>query len=367
MAELLKDSLFGAERIRHIAAELKAVCPAFDARGFVSRSLATLDTLTLMQRLRHVTEQLHAALPLDFVPALEVLRQLAPRLDNSFVAMVLSDYVALYGAEDFEASFEVSLEALRFFTAFGSAEFAIRHFLSRDLSRTLKVMEGWARDDDAHVRRLASEGCRPRLPWAVRIEPLVADPGLCAPILERLKADPSPYVRKSVANHLNDHTKAHPEWVLARLRTWPLDVPETAWIARHALRVLVKQGHREALALLGAGEDAQVRLHELAVSPETVRLGGQVTLSFRLESLGDAPQKLVVDYAVLYPRATGRTSRKVFKLKTVVLQPGAEVALSRRQTIRDFSTRTHHPGRHDIEVLANGRVLGRTAFVLGPA
>lgn len=356
----LKDKIFSAARIRHIGAETKAICPTFNSKRFLSQTLDGLDDLSLMERLRCVTEALHAALAQNFRPALKTLRKLAPKLDNSFVTMVLSDYVALYGAADFD----VSMEALRFFTRFGSSEFAVRHFLRRDLLRTLAVMEAWAKDKDEHVRRLASEGCRPRLPWSFQIEPLIADPAPVANILEELKADPSLYVRKSVANHLNDITKDHPDWVLDRVRGWPRENPQTAWIVRHALRTLIKKGDRDALTIIGAGEDARVRLRDMVVEPKTIRLGETITLSFSLTSTSDRPQKLVVDYAIHYVRSGGRASRKVFKLKTLPLAPGASVTLRRRQQIRDFSVRAHHPGRHHVDVMVNGQTLSQTSFDL---
>ncbi len=356
----LKDKIFSAARIRHIGAETKAICPTFDTRRFLAATLSGLDDLSLMERLRCVTQALHAGLPQNFRPALKILRKLAPRLDNSFVTMVLPDYVALYGAEDFDAS----MDALRFFTRFGSSEFAVRHFLRRDLSRTLAVMETWAKDKDEHVRRLASEGCRPRLPWSFQIEPLIVDPAPVAGILESLKADPSLYVRKSVANHLNDITKDHPGWVIDRVRGWPLEDARTAWIVRHALRTLIKKGDRDALTVVGAGDDAQVRLRDILIQPGRVRLGETITLSFGLTSTSDRPQKLVVDYAIHYVRAEARKSRKVFKLKTLTLAPGESVTLQRRQSIRDFSVRAHHPGRHLIDVMVNGQTLSQTSFDL---
>ncbi|WP_434388668.1 DNA alkylation repair protein [Melittangium boletus] len=358
-APALKD-IFDLARLRHIAAQTAAVHPSFDARRFVKEASRELEALSLMQRLRRVTETLHATLPEDFPTAVDILRRLAPRLEHRFVTLVLPDYVALYG----ERHFDLSLEALRFFTPFGSSEFGVRPFLQKELARTLRVMEQWSRDPDDHVRRLASEGCRPLLPWASRIDALRADPSRALPILENLRADPSPYVRKSVANHLNDITKVDPGWVLDRLGQWPLEEPATAWIARHALRNLVKKGDARALALLGAGARAQVRLQGLTVSPRALRRGEQLTLSVRLESTSDTPQRLVVDYAVHYVKKSGATSAKVFKWKTLTLAPGAVESLSRRQRIRDFSTRTHYAGRHEVDLLVNGERLARSFFDL---
>lgn len=350
--------IFNRGRISHMGAQVAAVRPGFDTERFVALATQDLDELSIMQRLRRISETLREVLPGDFREAADVLRLAAPRLDHSFAAMSLSEFMALYGLDDPEAA----LPALADLTRYGSSEFAIRPFLQRDLAGTLMVMAGWAHDENEHVRRLASEGCRPRLPWSFRLDALVADPSPVAPILETLKADPSLYVRKSVANHLNDITKNHPEWVLDRVAAWDLSNPHTAWIVRHALRSLVKAGDRRALGLLGAGEPAKAEVRDLTVTPQALRLGGTIALSFLLASTADRPQKLVVDYAIHYVKKGGKASRKVFKLKTLTLAAGAIERLGRRQVIRDFSTRIHYPGRHEVEILVNGETLGRTWF-----
>lgn len=358
-APALKE-IFDRARFERIGAEMAAIHQGFDARRFVAIGTRDLDALGIMQRLRRMAESLHAVLDLDFPAAVAVLRDLAPRIGHNFVGIVPSEYVALYGQDQGQAA----LDALAYFTAFGTAEFAIRPFLQRDLAGTLAVMRGWAGHESDHVRRLASEGCRPRLPWAARLDAVAADPELTWPILDRLRQDPSLYVRKSVANHLNDLAKDHPAWVVDRLGGWPLDQGHTAWIARHALRSLIKQGDRGALGLLGAGETAQVDVAAFTVAPARIRLGDTVTLSARLTSTARAPQRLVIDYAILYVKKDGRPSRKVFKLKTCTLAPGEVLEIARRQTVRDFTTRVHYSGRHAVELLVNGDVVGRSAFDL---
>jgi 3-methyladenine DNA glycosylase AlkC len=341
---------FNAARYRQIAADLADVYPAADPKVFLARTLPGLDELSLLQRLRRTTEALHAVLPADFPAAVAILRRLAPKFRHNFVSLVLPDYVGLHG----HGHFAESMAALKFFTPFGSSEFAIREFLRRDLGRTLAVMGDWSTDPDEHVRRLACEGCRPRLPWSFRLEALVADPGPVTPILENLRADPSLYVRKSVANHLNDITKDHPEWVLERLGRWDLTHPHTGWIAQRALRTLIKQGDRRALGLVGAGRKAEVAEVEFKVSPKAIRLGEAVTLELHLKSAAAGPQKLVVDYTIHYVKQSGETSAKVFKWKNVTLAPGETLSLTKRQRIQDFTTRKHHPGRHRVEVTVNG-------------
>ncbi len=256
------------------------------------------------------------------------------------------------------------MDALKEFTPFGTAEFAIREFLKRDLHRTLEVMLGWSLDANEHVRRLASEGCRPRLPWSFRLTDLVADPSPTLPILENLRVDPSLYVRKSVANHLNDIAKDHPDQTLSILQSWDRTHPHTAWIAKRALRTLVKEGHVGALTLLGAGEPAKVRIDSFGVSPKRIRLGEAVRFSLDLTSTSRKAQRLLIDYVIHYPKRSGVASEKVFKWKELELGAGATVTLEKHQTIRDFATRKHYPGNHRIELQVNGARLAEAVFGL---
>jgi 3-methyladenine DNA glycosylase AlkC len=358
-APALKE-IFNRERLRHIAEQTLAVYPAFDSKAFMARAAKDLEGLSLMQRLNRVSQSLHAGLPQDYPAALDILFQLAPRLNSGFVTLILPEYVALYGQHDFQRS----MQALKLFTAFGSSEFAVRHFLRNDLNQGLALMHAWSLDDDPHVRRLASEGCRPRLPWSFRLEKLVADPSPVLEILDNLKADDSLYVRKSVANHLNDITKDNPDWVLDQIEAWPLDNPHTAWIACHALRSLIKKGDPRALTIMGAGEKAQVRIDGLSVTPNAIHLGERISLSFTLTSTADTHQRLIIDYAIHYVKKSGGTSAKVFKLKTLELAAGQSVTITREQQIRNFTTRVHYAGRHEVDVLINGQCLGRSVFDL---
>jgi 3-methyladenine DNA glycosylase AlkC len=358
-APALKE-IFDANRFHHVARQIATVYPRFDAPRFLELALQDLADLTLMQRLRRMTQSLHATLPADYPKAVALLRKLVPRINSGFVTLALPDYVGQYGRQDFDTS----MDALKFFTSFGSAEFAVREFLKRDPVRTLAVMQAWSRDADEHVRRLASEGSRPRLPWSFRLDALMADPELAAPILENLKADDSLYVRKSVANHLNDITKTHPAWVLERIEGWPLENPQTAWIARHALRTLIKQGDRRALAVIGAGKKAAVRLHDFVVSPQKIALGERLDLSLQLQSTALKSQRLVVDYTIHYVKKSGASSAKVFKLKELTLAAGETVLLRRSQVIRDFTTRVHHAGHHAVDIMVNGERLAQGGFHL---
>lgn len=355
----LKD-IFNAARFRQLAALLADCQPKFDQKRFLRLATTGLEPLSLLQRMRHGTHALHATLPADYPAALAVLQKLAPRLERDFTSMMLPDFVGVYGAGHFDAS----LDTLRFLTRFSSGEFAIREFLRRDLPRTLARMERWSLDPDEHVRRLASEGSRPRLPWSFRLEALVADPSPVAPILENLRADPSLYVRKSVANHLNDVSKDHPEWMLARLASWDLAHPHTQWIAKRAARSLIKAGHQPALRLFNFTSQPAVSLDAFRLTPARLKLGQSIEFFFTLTSTSRRPQQLAVDYRLHYVKASGGTSPKVFKLREVRLDAGQTLRLSKRQTLRNFTTRKHYPGHHHLELLVNGRRLGRQSFLL---
>ena len=358
MSAQLKD-MFDAARYRALAAELSTLSPAFNASAFLDHTLTGLASRELMDRMRRTSTGVAAALPLPYREQLAILRALAPRIGHNFIGIFLSDFVAQHGLDDVPAS----LDALHFFTRFGSAEFAIRPFILRDPAGTLAVLRSWATSDNEHVRRLASEGSRPRLPWGARLQFLIADPSPTLPILRTLRADDSLYVRKSVANHLNDISKDHPNVALELVSTWDRSDARTAWIMRHALRTLVKRGEPRALALLGAGEAPELTA-TFRVTPKRIQLGNTITLSATFASTTSIPQSLLIDYVVHYARPSGKLSEKVFKWTRLSLAAGESLTLTKRQTLRDFSTRRHHAGTHRIELQVNGRRLAATTFTL---
>ena len=361
-APLLKE-LLNAQAMARIGRAAAQVHPGFDERAFLAHARKGLDALSIMQRMAHAADGLRTHLPAEYPRALKIVRKMAPLLPGGFADMVLPEFVGRHGLDHFD----LSLEALRELTPYSSSEFALRPYLERDASAVLALAERWAQDPNEHVRRLASEGTRPRLPWARRLPLLAAEPQRTRPILEKLRADPADYVRRSVANHLNDMAKDHPEWVLDLLEGWPTQQPETKWIAKHALRNLIKAGHPRALQLVGATLGAKVRLASFDVTPRLLRLGQTLQLKTTLVSTADQPQKLVVDYAIHYVKKNGESSRKVFKLRTLALEGGAELTLEKAQTISDFTTRVHYPGRHAVELLVNGLTVAQGHFELKKA
>jgi len=352
--------MFNAAQFRRIADLLADVHSGFDRDRFLALATDGLGDLTLIQRVRRATDATHATLPKNFVHAVAVLKNIAPQIQSGFVGIFLPDFVGQHGHDHFDES----MEALKFLTPFSSAEFAIREFLKRDFARTLAVMKRWSHDDNEHVRRLASEGSRPRLPWSFRLDPVIRDPSLTQPILENLKADPSLYVRKSVANHLNDISKDHPELMLDWLNRWDLKNARSAWIARHASRSLIKAGHPRSFRLFGFTVKPAVKIFGFVVTPAKLKLGGVLTFSFTLKSLARKPQKLAVDYIVHYRKKSGQLAPKVFKLKETTLAASASMVISKRQRITNFTTRVHHAGRHEVELMINGRIVAKKGFEL---
>lgn len=359
---LIKD-FFNRDSVGELGAAIAAAAPTFDVDRFLAGVFDEgWEDRELKQRMRHVASVLRSLLPGDYREALAVLVAAVPHAAGlGFPAMVFSDFVEAFGTEDWEAS----VPALARFTTLVSAEFAIRPFIATDQERTLAQMLEWAHDDDPALRRLATEGSRPRLPWGMRLQSLVGDPQPTLPILDALRSDPDEGVRRSVANHLNDIAKDHPDVVIDVLRRWGEDPDEhLPALRKHALRTLLKAGDPAAMALLGFDADPDVDVRSLAVTPPRVVIGGSAQLTFTLVSTGVDPQPLMVDYAIHYVKADGSTAPKVFKLTTLDLAPGAEMAMRRKLGFAQLSTRTHRPGRHRAEVQVNGKAVGGVDFEL---
>ncbi len=307
--------------------------------------------MELKQRVQHTADICRQFLPDNYPQALKRLYAYAATLnENSFSYMFMPDFVARYGTHDFKRS----MQALKDFTQYSSSELAIRVFLQDDLDRTLSILKKWTNSENVHIRRLTSEGTRPRLPWAVRIKAFLEKPSYCFPILQDLKADHEKYVQKSVANHLNDISKDHPEKMLQLVKSWDGNNQSTQWIIRHAARTLIKKGNRQALALFGAGEKPKIKLRKFALNASELQLGNDLEFELELVSCANQAQQLIIDYRIHYVKASGRTSPKVFKLKTAMLKPRQSLTLRKKHSVKNFTTRKHYSGRHQIELLING-------------
>lgn len=368
MAEPLKNG-FGPAVVRNIAAAIGTVDPRFDRHGFVTAALDGFEALELMPRARHIAAALRRFLPDDYARAANILiDSLGPKLEHEagngmapFFYLPHVFFVAAHGLDHFELSMRAQYELTQRFTA----EFSIRPYLIHHQQRTLKTLAAWSEDASVHVRRLVSEGTRPRLPWAMRLPAFQRDPRPVLALLERLKDDPEIYVRRSVANNLNDIGKDHPDILLATAARWLKRAPAPrAALVRHALRSSIKAGDRKALALLGFGGKAEVAVRGISVTPQRARIGGKVSIAFEVVNTSKRTQRVLVDLKVHYAKANGKSGPKVFKLKKVELAPGAKAAFAKTLSLADLTTRRHHAGTHRVEALLNGQTIALGRFEL---
>jgi 3-methyladenine DNA glycosylase AlkC len=361
--------------VRQTAQHLHHAWRSFDRKTFEHHALDGLEALELKARAMHLTAALEITLPRDFAQAADVLdAALAPPFADDQVSAGSAAQNGLAGwalwpvteyiARHDQAQPERALAALHAMTQRFTAEWAIRPYLLNHPQLSFVTLARWTQDKSAHVRRLVSEGSRPRLPWGLQLKPLIADPSPTLPLLLALQDDPSAYVRRSVANHLNDIAKDHPaliaDWLARHL---PDAGPERRALLKHASRSLIKRGDRPVLAHWGGGAPLRGDV-ALAVAPRRITLGGSVTLTITVASRARRPQTLLVDYAVHHVKADGGSAPKVFKGWSFELGPGDTRVLTKPHPLKPITTRRYYPGRHRIELLVNGRAVADAAFEL---
>ncbi|MCB1171542.1 MAG: hypothetical protein KDK25_14445 [Leptospiraceae bacterium] len=366
---LLKDHLFNRKKVSGLSEELLRAYPDFAAEKFVKDVVAGFKNRELKERIAWMAEMLRKSLPDDYRKALKIiLKALPPPLDPSltdndfgdFIYAPYGDFVARYGCN--ERDLAPSLEALRALTQRFSAEDPIRFFLNAFPEETMAQIETWKNDSHYHVRRLCSEGLRPRLPWSQKLMLPVAA-GL--PVLESLFADPTRYVTRSVANHMNDIAKVDPDLALKTLAAWKKSGKQTAdemeFIVAHSLRGLVKQGHPGAMKLLGFSPDASV---SVAFFKVPLRLKRGQTLEFSLGLKASAPVPVLVDYLIHFRnKSGGLNAGKVFKLKKLNLKKGEVQEIRKAHPLpENMTTRTIYPGIHYLELQINGKSYGKKRF-----
>ncbi len=362
MAQPLKDSIDRA-LVTDIAGRFAAADHTFDAVGFVDAVVPALASLELKARIEAVArglwDQLGPNYPAALATVVAVAQQQPPI--SGFAAWPLCTFVELYGVDHPAAS----LQAMEHLTIRASCEFAVRPFLRHHLDSTIQTLVRLAGHQDARVRRLASEGTRPRLPWGMSVNALKKNPAIGLRILELLKHDPSETVRRSVANHLNDISRDHPGLVVSVCRRWAAEEPVVApELIRHALRTLVKKGTSEALETLGFTTRAEVEVEAFSVAPTEVVMGDRLNLTATIRSTSPQIQRLVVDLVIHHVTADGRTSPKVFKWATVDVAPDERLTLKKTRLIRHASTRTYHAGQHAVDLQVAGTVRAQATFVI---
>jgi 3-methyladenine DNA glycosylase AlkC len=368
-------NLINKGTVEAIGTALQKAWPAFDRKRFLKLAQTGLDALEFKARARHVSAALEATLPEDFDRAAGLLEAtLAPpgaqndprwaQIGNGALAgwavWPMGEYVARRGLQ----SPQRALATLHALTQRFTAEWPIRAFIEQHPELTFATLASWTHDPSEHVRRLVSEGSRPRLPWGLQLKGLIKDPAPTLPLLLALQDDTSDYVRRSVANHLNDIAKDHPAVVAAWLEKHLVDAsPERRALLKHATRTLVKQGDTRVLKAWGLGKPLRGSA-TLSVTPKRVSVGESLELAVTLASTAGRAQKLVIDYAVHHVKANGSTSDKVFKGWTIELAANEECALRKRHSMRLITTRVYHAGHHAVDLRINGQVVASAGFDL---
>ena len=374
MAEPFKN-LINAQAVSAAGRHLQRSWPAFDRHRFEALALDGLELLELKARAQHICAALEATLPADFDAAATTIEtSLAPAGDENapssqqsgeqglagWVVWPLTEFVARRGM----ATPERALQALHALTQRFTAEWAVRPFIEQHPTLAFATLARWTRDDSPHVRRLASEGSRPRLPWGLQLKGLIVDPAPTLPLLRALQDDPSDYVRRSVANHLNDIAKDHPalvaQWVEEQL---PNASVQRKALLKHACRTLITKGDARILKAWGLGQRLRGEA-ALSVTPKRVTVGDSLSLAVTLRSASPRTQKLAVDYAVHHVKASGQTSAKVFKGWVLELAAHDERVLTKSHSMRLITTRRYHAGRHAVDVRVNGEVVASATFDL---
>lgn len=373
MPEPFKN-LFNPDMIKLMGVHLARASDQFDKADFIRLATENLNALELKERSDQIRSALVTCLPSDFRAASAILiNALHPDNDvdisnltmdhdgiRGWATMPMADCVSDIGLADFDHAMDV----LRELTKRGTSELAVRHFILEDPACAMEHMSAWARDSNYHVRRLASEGCRPRLPWAIRLPNFVKDPEPVIAVLEELKSDDKEYVRRSVANNLNDIAKDHPDRVAGIAADWMKDAgPERKKLVRHACRTLIKQGHQATLAALGYG-NVEISIDRLDIKTPIVRYGMALEFEFDLRSLDANPQALIFDFVIHHVKANGETSPKVFKGKTFELPGSKTITIARKHAMKPITTRVYYPGTHTLEIQVNGQSLGKASFEL---
>lgn len=346
-----------ADLLKKMAAAIYHAEPHFNKDEFIVIA-PTLNTLELKARVRLIRDQLRKQLPQDYQKALKILLQsLQSKTLKGFDLWPYTEFIQSYGLEHPKAS----LEALRELTCLFTSEFAVRPFLIRHQEETLRFLKKCSQDQNVHVRRWVSEGTRPRLPWGEKLHSFVKDPSPVIPLLNTLRNDPELYVRKSIANHLNDISKDNPQLTIRILKQWNNssgDTENIQWITRHALRTLIKAGHPDALKLLGA-KPAKVKITQFKLNGSRFKLNDRIEFSFLVHSRAKTSQKLIVDYVIHHAKLHGKSSPKVFKLKTLTLSKNQEILIQKIHSLKPITTRKYYPGKHAIEIQINGEVQAR--------
>lgn len=363
MSEALKD-IYTKEFLLNFGNIIQTEYKIFDIKQFyTSVTEAPWEELPLKARMRRISESLGKFLPDNFRKSVDILFAVDEHC-YGFPYLFFPDFVDVYGQH--EADWELSMTALERFTQHSSSEFAIRSFLLHQPERVMERMLSWTAHPNEHLRRLASEGCRPRLPWGQSLPMFKKDPQPVLALLEHLKADSSLYVRKSVANNLNDIAKDNPDLVLFTARKWIGQNPNTDWIVRHGCRTLIRKANSDVLDLFGytsfSEDEPLFENVSLSVQPTTVTIGEPCELQYSLDLIGNSSAHIRLEYGIDFIKSNGKPSRKLFLLTDKTVSANTHLSGTRVHSFADLTTRRHYAGTHQIALLINGQEVTQTTL-----
>ena len=359
MPDLLKN-MYNHESLRKLALDIHAVYPSFQVDAFLNSTMdETWDDLELKTRGRQISTNMGKYLPVNYREAIGILDQVVANC-TGFIGIIFPDFVEVFGQDGKDRDF--SINALERYTVYSSSEFAVRPFIINHEEHMMKQMYDWSKHENEHIRRLASEGCRPALPWAQSLPKYKKDPTPILPILEQLKADPSLYVRKSVANNLNDISKTHPDLVAKLAKEWYGKHEHTDWIVKHGCRTLLKKGNRDVLAIFGFHDATSINVDDFVLGATSISLGEEITFSFAI--LTKEATKVRLEYGIDFVKANGKRNRKIFQISETSLEANERKSYVKKHSFADLSTRKHYSGIHSITLIVNGAERGKLDFEL---
>jgi len=376
MAEPFKN-MFNEQFFARFSKEIKRVVNDFDEQKFVSQIMDNeWENRELMQRVRHITSVLKKFLPADYKDAIAKILELLNNVKDTQINFsvvddtkfglsleyggILSDFVGQYGLDDYQTS----VKAIEEITQFTSCEFAVRPFIVKYPKEMMQQMLVWSKHEHWGVRRLSSEGCRPRLPWAMALPSLKENPAPIIPILENLKNDASRFVRLSVANNLNDITKDNPEIVIDLAKKWQGESENVDWILKHACRTLLKQGHTEAMKLFGLDAVKNISIEDFQILTPKVKVGNFLEFGFKLLNNSHQKAKIRLEYGIYYQKANGTLSKKVHKISEKEYAGNSTTQISRKHPFKVVTTRVLHLGLHQVSIIINGNEFEKYNFEL---
>lgn len=362
MPELMKNKYYNYASLHKLALCIKNVYPSFLIDDFVRDVMdETWESLELKARMRKISVNLGKYLPTDYKQALEIIDKVIagfPAGLNDNAMIYFPDFVEIYGQD--ECNWDLSIAAIERYTQSSTAEFAVRPFIINNEKRMMAQMTLWATHDNEHVRRLASEGCRPALPWGQALVSFKKDPSPVLNILEHLKNDHSLYVRKSVANNLNDISKTHPDLVAKIASDWYGKSKYTDWIVKHGCRTLLKTSHKGVLKIFGFVDADCVNIEKFTLRTAVISIGEALTFSFAVS--GKEATKVRLEYGISYVKAHGKRSRKVFQISEISLKKNQENTYTKTHSFANLSSRIHYPGIHSLTLIVNGAERGTLNF-----